>query len=144
MYYSISFHIIFKIVQNMHSKSTKNPLKDPPLKWSEVAQSCLTLSVSDSYQAPPSMGFSGQQYRSGVLLPSPKAAWDAIKCLKKPKGKACQNFCLFVFNFCTKEKALLIDCNENTQGRRLCSLKHSAKSVRLCLPPWEWLKCGRN
>ena len=36
---------------------------------SEVAQSCPTL--SDPYQAPPSMGFSRQEYWSGVPLPSP-------------------------------------------------------------------------
>ena len=42
---------------------------------SEVAQSCLTLSDpwTAAYQAPPSMGFSRQEYWSGVPLPSP---WD--------------------------------------------------------------------
>ena len=40
---------------------------------SEVAQSCLTLSdpMDCSHQAPPSMGFSRQEYWSGVPLPSP-------------------------------------------------------------------------
>ena len=40
---------------------------------SEVAQSCLTLSDpwTVAYQAPPSMGFSRQEYWSGVPLPSP-------------------------------------------------------------------------
>ena len=40
---------------------------------SEVAQSCPTLSdpMTAAYQAPPSMGFSRQEYRSGVPLPSP-------------------------------------------------------------------------
>ena len=40
---------------------------------SEVAQSCLTLSDpwTTAYQAPPSMGFSRQEYWSGVPLPSP-------------------------------------------------------------------------
>ena len=39
---------------------------------SEVAQSCLTPSdpMDCSYQAPPSMGFSRQEYWSGVPLPS--------------------------------------------------------------------------
>ena len=39
----------------------------------EVAQSCPTLSESMdcTYQAPPSMGFSRQEYWSGVPLPSP-------------------------------------------------------------------------
>ena len=40
---------------------------------SEVAQSCLTLATpwSAAYQAAPSMGFSRQEYWSGVPLPSP-------------------------------------------------------------------------
>ena len=38
---------------------------------SEVAQLCLTL-VSAAHQAPPSMGFSKQEYWSGVSLPSPQ------------------------------------------------------------------------
>ena len=40
---------------------------------SEVAQSCPTLSDSmdGSLQAPPSIGFSRQEYWSGVPLPSP-------------------------------------------------------------------------
>ena len=40
---------------------------------SEVVQSCLTLSDpwTAAYQAPPSMGFSRQEYWSGVPLPSP-------------------------------------------------------------------------
>ena len=37
---------------------------------SEVAQSCLTLATpwTAAYQAPPSMGFSSQEYRSGKYL----------------------------------------------------------------------------
>ena len=41
---------------------------------SEVAQSCLTPSSQTwaaAYQAPPSMGFSRQEYWSGLPLPSP-------------------------------------------------------------------------
>ena len=59
---------------------------------SEVAQSCPTLSApwTAAYQVPPSMGFSRQEYWSGVPLPSP--SWcqttfpfplsykDLIKC----------------------------------------------------------------
>ena len=44
---------------------------------SEVAQSCPTLSDPMDYtahQAPPSMGFSRQEYWSGVPLPSPLTA----------------------------------------------------------------------
>ena len=42
---------------------------------SEVAQSCPTLFATPwtaAYQAPPSMGFSRQEYWSGVPLPSPE------------------------------------------------------------------------
>ena len=43
---------------------------------SEVAQSCLTLATpwTAASQAPPSMGFSRQEYWSGVPLPSPNLA----------------------------------------------------------------------
>ena len=42
---------------------------------SEVAQSCLTLSNpwTAAHQAPPSMGFSRQEYWSGLPLPSLKS-----------------------------------------------------------------------
>ena len=41
---------------------------------SEVAQSCRTLATpwTAACQAPPSMGFSMQEYWSGVPFPSPK------------------------------------------------------------------------
>ena len=41
---------------------------------SEVAQSCQLLATpwTAAYQAPPSMGFSRQEYWSGVPLPSPE------------------------------------------------------------------------
>ena len=40
----------------------------------EVAQSCLTLCDpwTVAHQAPPSMGFSRQEYWSGLPFPSPK------------------------------------------------------------------------
>ena len=45
---------------------------------SEVAQSCPTLATpwTAAHQAPPSMGFSRQEYWSGVPLPSPKITAD--------------------------------------------------------------------
>ena len=47
---------------------------------SEVAQSCLTLSDpwTAAYQAPPSMGFSRQEYWSGMPLPSPDSFGKCI------------------------------------------------------------------
>ena len=50
---------------------------------SEVTQSCPTLSDPMDYtahQAPPSMGFSRQEYWSGVPLPSPNT--EAMKPIK--------------------------------------------------------------
>ena len=40
---------------------------------SEITQSCLTLCdpVEVAYQAPPSIGFSRQEYWSGLPFPSP-------------------------------------------------------------------------
>ena len=48
---------------------------------SEVAQSCPTLVTpwTTAYQAPPSMGFSRQEYWSGVPLPSPTSHWISVK-----------------------------------------------------------------
>ena len=45
---------------------------------SEVAQSCLTLATpwTAAHQAPLSMGFSRQEYWSGMPLPSPKALYS--------------------------------------------------------------------
>ena len=40
-------------------------------KESEIAQSCPTLCDPVDYQAPPSMGFSRQEYWSGLPFPSP-------------------------------------------------------------------------
>ena len=48
---------------------------------SEVAQSCPTLSDPMDYSlpGPPSMGFSRQEYWSGVPLPSPTISWSLLK-----------------------------------------------------------------
>jgi len=54
---------------------------------SEVAQSCPTLVTpwTAAYQAPPSMGFSRQEYWSGMPLPSP---FHALPCVKQTaRGK---------------------------------------------------------
>ena len=44
-----------------------------------------------AYQAPPSMGFSRQEYWSGVPLPSSSITWDA----RKKKWKSLNHFWLF-------------------------------------------------
>ena len=64
---------------------------------SEVAQSCLILHNhwTAANQAPPSMGFSRQDYQSGSLLPSPKYMLDFIKMK-----------ILFINNIFEKEKIL--------------------------------------
>ena len=40
----------------------------------------LATSWTAAYQAPLSMGFSRQEYRSGVPLPSPTSMWDECNC----------------------------------------------------------------
>ena len=57
----------------MHSKLLQSCLWISYVKWSEVAQSCPTLCDpwAVAHQAPPSMGFSRQEYWSGLPLPSP-------------------------------------------------------------------------
>ena len=54
---------------------------------SEVTQSCPTLATpwTAAYQAPPSMGFSRQEYWSGVPLPSPQFYASLSEIL--PTGK---------------------------------------------------------
>ena len=39
-----------------------------------------------AYQAPPSMGFSRQEYWSGVPLPSPSVFWDSLNGIRFFKG----------------------------------------------------------
>ena len=69
---------------------------------SEVAQSCPTLCHpwTVAYQAPPSMGFSGQEYWSGLSCPSPgdlpdpgieprSPALQADALTSVPPGKPC-------------------------------------------------------
>ena len=68
---------------------------------SEVAQSCLTVCdpITVAYQAPMSMGFSRQEYWSGLTFPSPgdlphlwidpgSPALQADTLLSEPLGKA--------------------------------------------------------
>ena len=57
---------------------------------SEVAQSCPTLSdpMDCSHQAPPSMGFSRQEYWSGLPLPSPHTS-DQIRSV----AQSCPTLC---------------------------------------------------
>ena len=47
---------------------------------SEVAQSCPTLATpwTAAHQAPPSVGFSRQEYWSGVPLPSPYITYSSV------------------------------------------------------------------
>ena len=50
-----------------------------------------------AHQAPPSMGFSRQEYWSGVPLPSPSQQLDFIKCF--PFAKNCTNSCMCLSSF---------------------------------------------
>ena len=54
-------------------------------KWKVKVKSLSGVQLSATpwtadYQAPPSMGFSRQEYCSGVPLPSPASVWDECNC----------------------------------------------------------------
>ena len=85
---------------------------------SEVAQSCPTLATpwTAAHQAPPSMGFSRQDYWSGVPLSSLHAK------LQQPFGKS---FALFT----RKKKHLWASAT-------LLLLLSRFSCVRLCVTPW--------
>ena len=53
---------------------------------SEVAQSCATLATpwTAAYQAPPSMGFSRQEYWSALPFPSPSEVTSCVQLLATP------------------------------------------------------------
>ena len=69
---------------------------------SEVAQSCLTLCDPwiVAHQAPPSMGFSRQEYSSGLPFPSPGYLPDSGIEPRSPTFQA------DAFNLCTTREAL--------------------------------------
>ena len=69
---------------------------------SEVAQSCPTSAApwTAAFQAPPSMGFSRQEYWSGVSLPSPSYMLNESKFL-------------VVLNICSK-RCQLTEINQTT------------------------------
>ena len=71
----------------------------------EVAQSCPTLATpwTAAYQAPPSMGFSRQQYWSGVPLPSPLIIFEIFT----QQVEEVSDVALFIFHvFVLKKKNL--------------------------------------
>ena len=66
------------------------------MKWSEVAQSCPTLCDpmdSSLHQAPLSMGFSRQEYWSGLPLPSPICVMELLRILSPHMKIKWFNFC---------------------------------------------------
>ena len=64
---------------------------------SEVTQSCPTLSApwTAAYQAPPFMGFSRQEYWSGVPLPSPMDSVFSCAKFLNFHLKNCKSVCVF-------------------------------------------------
>ena len=58
------------------------------------------LAWTAAYQAPPSMGFSRQQYWSGVPLPSPRAWKDTCKVVGCPLIATSPTFDLFFSSQC--------------------------------------------
>ena len=80
---------------NLWSKENPGSIVKWKVKWSEVAQSCPTLCNpldSSLHQAPPSVGFSRQEYWSGLPFPSPgieprSPALQTDALLSEPPGK---------------------------------------------------------
>ena len=52
----------------------------------------LATPWTSAHQAPPSMGFSRQEYWSGVPLPSLQNLWDAAKAVLRGKFIAIQSY----------------------------------------------------
>ena len=68
-----------------------------------------------AYQAPPSMGFSSQEYWNGVPLPSPKTTLAPVKCLPE-KTQDCQKNSLFV-----PAKTYLSESRSNCEKHKLAN-----------------------
>ena len=85
----------------------------------EVAQSYPTLSNpwAAAYQAPPSMGFSRQEYWSGVPLPSPSSPITSWQ-IKEEKVEAVTNF-LFLDSKFTADA----DCSQEIRRQLLLGRK---------------------
>ena len=76
---------------------------------SEVAQSCpiFLTQWTAAYQPPPSMGFSRQEYRNGVPLPSPYLSGGQKK-RKENTSKICNFVCFSFLNTIVPSFILLI------------------------------------
>ena len=96
---------------------------------SEVAQSCLTLMTpwAAAYQAPPSMGFSRQDYWSEVPLPSPTSQ------LVTPFNEKSR----FLTSFCNISSATKLT---RATFRFENSFHHSFPSMNsnICFPEASW------
>ena len=95
---------------------------------SEVAQSCPTLCDlwTVAHQAPPSMGFSRQEYWSGLSFPSPRVAREGL--IKK-------------FTFKLRREGREANWGKNISGRRNNKCKSS--EAETCLACSRLLK-GQN
>ena len=86
-----------------------------------------------AYQAPPSMGFSRQEYWSGLTLPSPVISRDQPKQARMGCGRICHLDCrACAQSFCQGEESVP---TLTARGCGLCSL--STRGCGLCLasPP---------
>ena len=73
--------LVFSLVENGITCNLKRKYANRQNLRSEVAQSCPTLATpwTAAHQAPPSMGFSRQEYWNGVPLPSPTNLDSIVK-----------------------------------------------------------------
>ena len=56
------------------------------MKVKSFSRTRLSDPWTAAYQAPPSMGFSRQEYWSGLPLPSPLIAWGKLRAIMKVKA----------------------------------------------------------
>ena len=86
-----------------------------------------------AYQAPPSMGFSRQEYWSGVPLPSPMTNWESI--LKNRDITLPTNVCNQSYSFSSSHVRMWELDNKNTEPRRTDAFKLWSWR-RLLRVPW--------
>ena len=84
---------ISTVIKEMQIKTTMKYYFIYTRCCSLVTKSCLTLFMTPwtvAYQAPPSMGFSRQEYWSGLPLPSPREGTTMSSPLLQKTQKACE------------------------------------------------------
>ena len=111
----VSWHSLGFIVDwSLLPKKQSNYSHHSNIKWSEVAHSCPTLCNpmdSSLHQAPPSMGFSRQEYWSVLPFPSPGNLPDPGI---KPRSVSCQQFNSWLTKFLSIEQLMPVSWSKQS------------------------------